>query len=134
MGCNCKTGEKPNVTLNSKSNTNTYNENDVKNSKLSIVLTYTAKMIGFLVGVLLLPLINIAIIWFMFKTLVLNKEVDLKLLFSRMMRSKKIKDLSKDDEDFYDEDDDEDDYDDFENLTENDVIMVDVDDITPKNK
>lgn len=133
MGCNCKTGEKPNVNLASKLNSNNDNENNVKNTKLSIVLTYTAKMIGFLVGILLLPLINIAIIWFMFRTLVLNKEVDLKLLFSRMMRSKKIKDLAKDDEDFYDEDDDEDD-DDFENLTENDVIMVDVDDITPKNK
>jgi len=131
MGCGCKTGEKPNVNLSSKTNNSNDIDKNVKNKKLSIFLTYTAKIIGFFVGVLLLPLINIAIIWFMFRTLVLNKEVDLKLLFSRMMRSKKIKDLAKDDEDFYDEDDDDDD---FENLTENDVIMVDVDDITAKNK
>lgn len=132
MGCSCKTGEKPNVDINSAIVNKENNEN-VKHKNLSLFLSYTAKLIGFFVGILLLPLINIAIIWFMFNTLVLTKEVDVKLLFSRMMRSKKLKDFSKDDEDYYDDEDEEDD-DEFENLTENDVIMVDVDDITPKSK
>lgn len=129
MGCSCKKGVTPNVNVNDN---NDYGDENVKHKNLSLVLTYTAKLIGFFAGILLLPLINIAIIWFMFNTLVLTKEVDVKLLFSRMMRSKKLKDLAKDDEDFEDDDDDE--IDDFENLTEDDVIMVDVEDITPKSK
>ena len=60
-----------------------------------------------------------------------KKDFDKIIEKQDIFASKKIKDLAKDDEDFYDEDDDDDD---FENLTENDVIMVDVDDITAKNK
>jgi hypothetical protein len=127
MGCNCKTGGTPNP--NFKSNNNDSGVNP-RHKNLSAFLSYTAKLIGFFVGLLLLPLINIAIVWFMFNTLVLTKEVDVRGLFARLTKTKKFKSLIKDDE--YDDYDDEDD--DYENLTEDDLIMVDVEDITPKSK
>jgi hypothetical protein len=65
----------------------------------------------------------------MFNTLVLTKEVDVRGLFSRLTKTKKFKSLVKDEDDEDDEDDD-----DYENLTEDDLIMVDVEDITPKSK
>ncbi len=132
MGCSCKAGQTPNS--NQKNNNNNVKfepNNDGRNRILSSVLGYTFKLIAFFLGVLLLPIINIAIIWFMFNTLVLTKEFNIKGLFDRLMKSKKFKELSKedDDDDYYDGDDD-----DFENLTEDDVIMVDVEDITDRVK
>jgi hypothetical protein len=60
----------------------------------------------------------------MFNTLVLTKEVDIKKIVSDLIGNK-----------FNKKDDDEDDEDnDFENLTEDDVIMVDVEDITEEIK
>jgi hypothetical protein len=132
MGCSCKTGQAPNS--NKKNNNNNINTEFVvyeKNKIIYSAIGYFFKTIAFLLGVLLLPIINIAIVWFMFNTLVLTKEVNIKGLFDRLMKSKKFRELSKedDDDDYYDGDDDE-----FENLTEDDVIMVDVEDITDKVK
>jgi hypothetical protein len=91
--------------------------------KGKLILHYFFKVIGFLVGVALLPLINLVIIWFMFSTIVLTKEVSIIKLAKKIMGGRKYDD---------DEDDDEDEDDDFEELTEDDVIMVDVEDITDK--
>jgi len=116
MGCNCKNsaGMPQNYVLEGKENL------------VSTSIKYVVKFIGFLIGVALLPLIMIAIIWFMFDTIVLNKDIDLRRVINRFVKANKF--FSKDDED------DDDDDDDYENLTEDDVIMVNVEDITNKSK
>ncbi len=118
MGCNCKTSGDNNVKETVK-----LSELSTK-QKINLFLFYLAKTIGFLVGVALLPIINLGIIWFMFNTLVLTKEVDIKKIVSDLIGNK----FNKKDDDEDDEDDD------FENLTEDDVIMVDVEDITEEIK
>lgn len=89
------------------------------------IIKYVAKTIGFLVAVALLPLINLVIIWFMFETIVLNKDVDIRAVVSKYITDRNER---KEDEE---EDEEEDDY---ENLTEDDVIMLNVEDITNKSK
>ena len=111
MGCNCKSGQ------NNKEQNVKLSELSFK-EKIKLFLYYSLKVFGFLVGVLLLPIINIAIIWFMFNTIVLTKEVNIKEFVMKIMGNT-LKD-----------DDDDDDDDDFEDLTEDDVIMLDVEDIT----
>jgi hypothetical protein len=88
------------------------------------IVKYAAKTIGFLVAVALLPLINLVIIWFMFETIVLNKDVDI-----RAVVSKYITDRNERKEDEEDEEDEDDEF-----LTEDDVIMLNVEDITNKSK
>ena len=83
---------------------------------------YLLKSIGFLLMMLALPLINIAIIWFIFKTLMLNEEVDIKPLLYAIGKK------------FKQNDSDDDEENDYEELTEDDVVMVDVEDITNKTK
>lgn len=113
MGCNCKS-----------ENTNDILKTDTP--KLSIgkrIVKYTLKVIAFLLLIAILPLINLAIIWFMFNTLVLNKDVNIKPLLATLGNQFKEKEI-------------EDDIDDeeFNTLTEDDVILVDVEDITNKSK
>jgi phosphopantothenoylcysteine synthetase/decarboxylase len=119
MGCNCKT----------KSGFEVPEKNEffklTNKEKAKVFLHYTFKVLGFLVGILLLPLINIAIIWFMFNTIVLTKDVNIVNLISKFVGKK-----NDDDDDDYDDEDDDDD--DFYGLTEDDVVMVDVEDITNK--
>ncbi len=111
MGCNCKNGEKMDDLLEN-------NKSGVKNGKK--IGSYTLKVLAFLLMVAALPIINLMIIWFIFRTLVLNKNVDIKpLLLALGNKFKKV--------------DDEDDND-FEDLTEDDVVMLDVDEITNKGK
>ena len=114
MSCNCKnSGEMPqNYVLEE-------NENLV-----ATIIKYVVKFIGFLVGVALLPLIMIAIIWFMFDTIVLNKDIDLRRVINRFVKANK----------FFTKDDDDEDDDDDDDLTEDDVIMLNVEDITNKSK
>lgn len=90
------------------------------------IIKYSVKTLGFLIGIALLPLINLAIIWFMFETIVLNKDIDLRSVINKYITDKKI----KKEEEEEDEEDDDDDYD----LTEDDVIMLNVEDITNKSK
>ncbi len=104
MGCNCKT----NVTHVSN-----------KENKID-VLGFGLKIIAFLLGLVLLPIIMVVIVWFMFNTLVLNKETDLKPL---------LKKLGEKFSDNYDDDDDDDEIEVFMN---NDVISMNVEDITNK--
>jgi hypothetical protein len=77
-------------------------------------------MVGFIIGILLLPLINVAIVIFMFNTIVLTKEVNMVKIIKRFTNHK------------FNNNYDEDDEDDFDNLTEDDVVMLDVEDITKK--
>jgi hypothetical protein len=104
MGCNCKS-----------------NAIDVSNKDNKIdILGFGLKIIAFLIALLLLPIIMVAIIWIMFNTLVLTKETDLKPL---------LKKLGEKFSDNYDDDDDDDDMEVFMN---NDVITMNVEDITNK--
>ena len=116
MGCNCKNTDGPqqyNVVLQNEGVTAT-------------IIKYFAKTLGFLVGVLLLPLIMLVIVWFMFDTIVLNKDIDLRRVINKFVKAN----------DFFtkeDKDDDDDDYD-YDDLTEDDVFTINVEDITNKSK
>lgn len=112
MGCNCKDDKG-------------FIQN--KSEKVSVgkkTTNYVVKFLGFLILLALLPIINVVIIGFMFKTLVLNKEVDVKSLLLFVGKKGKNK-TEEDDDDDYDDDD-------YDYLTEDDVVMVDVEDITEK--
>ena len=74
---------------------------------------------------ILLPIIMLAIIWFIFELIILNKEVDIKRIVKVL--SSKIKPFNEgfDEDEEYDEEDDEDEF------TEENYEMIDVEDITP---
>lgn len=105
MSCNCKSEIKTGDFLSSgKSKTK------VK------VSSYILKVLAFILMVAALPIINLFIIWFIFRTLVLNRDVDIKPLLFAIGSKFQVKD---------DEDEEDD-----EELTEDDVVMEDVEDIT----
>ena len=111
MSCNCKNGQSMESML----------ENENKNPKSvgQTVIKYTLKVLGFLILVAALPIINLYIIWFIFNMLVLNKNIDVKPILLTLGNKFKQKD--------YDEDDEE-----YNELTEDDVELLDVEDITNK--
>lgn len=111
MSCNCKNGQSMESML----------ENENKNPKSvgQTVIKYTLKVLGFLVLMAALPIINLYIIWFIFNMLVLNKNIDVKPILLTLGNKFKQKD--------YDEDDEE-----YNELTEDDVELLDVEDITNK--
>lgn len=111
MGCNCKKGEAGYVDSEDKSNI----------GKKQPIIHYFLKILGFLFMLLLLPIINLFIIWFMFRTLVLNKDVDIKELLLAIGSSIKKP-----------EDEEEEDDEELEKLTEDDVIMLNVEEIEKK--
>ena len=91
-----------------------------KINKKSIV-KYGLKFLFFLLIMVFTPLIYLAICWFVFRTIVLSKEVDIKPLLIAISDKFKVK---------Y-----EDDYDDeYYELTEEDVEMLDVDVISNNTK
>jgi len=116
MGCNCKNTDGP-----QQYNVLTQNE-----GVTATIIKYLAKTLGFLIGMLLLPIIMLVIVWFMFDTIVLNKDIDLRLVINKFVKANKF--FTKDDEEEEDDDDDDDE------LTEDDVIMLNVEDITNKSK
>jgi len=118
MSCGCKANK--NLELPIKEENINKKENPIK-----IIVNYTIKLIGFFIGLLLLPIIMIVIIYQMFKTIVLNKNVDLKPLFSTLVKFMEKANNTEEEEESYDIDD----IDDIDDLT-----MVDYEDITEKNK
>ncbi len=108
MGCNCKSNKK----------IDDYLVNDSDNKTKVGFGSYTLKTLAFLLLLIALPIINIVIVWFMFRTVVLNKEVSITPLLTTIGKK------------FQDKEDDEDVN--IDELTEDDVIMVDVEDITNK--
>lgn len=80
-GCNCKSEK--NVEINLK----------------TVLPKYFIKFIGFLLMLCLIPLINVAIVWFMFQTLVLNKDVDVKSLLIKLLTSFKKENDDNDEDD-----------------------------------
>jgi hypothetical protein len=84
------------------------------------ITNYTLRSIVFLFSLILLPIILGLSIWFMFRTLVLNKDVNitaiLSTLFNKLVSNK-------------DDDDDDDDYDD-----DDEYELIDVEHITNETK
>jgi hypothetical protein len=118
MSCNCKKGS------------SILKDSLESNEKIKIngqtILTYTLKTFGFLLMLLALPILNIYIIWLMFNILVLNKNVDFKPLLSSIGSKFMEKEDDENDEEFL--------GDEFDNLTEEDVILLDSDEITSVEK
>jgi hypothetical protein len=113
MGCNCKADKNIDDISNEVANPN--------ESLGPKIIKYFFKSLAFLLMIVALPIINLFIIWFIFKMLILNKDINIKPLL------KNIGDRFKP----IDDDEDEDEYD---NLTENDVVMMGVEDITNRSK
>lgn len=118
MSCGCKS--KKIVENGVKIKSFNFNETKTSNSKLNFVIKNIFKLLSFFIAlVILLPIITIAIVWFMFELLVLNQEVDMKkilILLSSKLKPFNVENIeSEDDED------------------EDDVVykMLDVEDITP---
>lgn len=112
MSCNCKS-----------ENIDDYLVSD--RPKLSIpklIGKYTLKLLAFALMLVILPLVNLAIIWFMFNTIVLNRDVNIKPLLVALGNQFK-EDKYKEEEEFLTQEE-------IENLTEDDVELVDVEDIT----
>lgn len=104
-GCNCK----------NSAQAQEIHDNRTTGAK---VAHYTLKVLMFLLMVVLLPIINLYLIYFMFKTLVLSKEVDIRPLLLAIGKKFKEKD-EEDDDDYY-------------SLSPDEVDMVDVEVITDK--
>ncbi len=118
MSCNCKSGVG-----------NTLNQEIKEKGKKKVIGGYTSRLILFLFSLLLLPVILIFSIYFMFRTIVLNYDLNTKEMFSGVLKAMKRANSDYDEEDEEDEEDDE--Y--FESLTSDDVILYDVEDLTEKN-
>jgi hypothetical protein len=116
MGCNCKSDK--NIDIDNLSN-EVSNPNESLASKIT---KYFFKSLAFLLMIAALPIINLFIIWFIFKMLILNKDINIKPL---------LKNIGDRFRPIDDEDEDEDEYD---NLTEHDVVMMGVEDITNRSK
>jgi hypothetical protein len=110
MGCGCKTKEK----INESSN------NAVNNRSVSNIIV---GLLAFILSFFLIPFMVIAMVWFMFDLLVLNKEIDMKRIITVL--SSKIKRFNEDEEeDDFDIEEDDFDIEEFEELN--------VEDITPQ--
>jgi hypothetical protein len=107
--CNCKKSNIDN-SINTDENLNENNK-----SLFNIITKYFFKTIGFIIFLLLLPLINVYIIWMIFKMFILNKNVDIKPILIHIGNMFKERNIS---EDYIDEDE-------YKKLTEDDVIMYD---------
>ena len=123
MGCGCKAKRGDESPVNNKNN-----------PKVNIgvnIIHYSVKLIGFFIGLALLPIIVLMIIYFMFKLIVVSKDVDIKPLFVSL--AKLMKQVAKDNADEDDDDDDDDDNEaEWENVDPDEFELVGVDDITKK--
>lgn len=115
MGCGCKSGNKIDSMLPQK-------ENNTVVSTSKNVSKYILKSLAFLLMLVALPLINLYIIWLMFKMLVLNKDIEIEPLLTAIGMKFKAKD-----------DDEEEEYTEYD-YNEDDLVVVNVEDITKKSK
>jgi hypothetical protein len=123
MGCGCKTNTK--YESNYDSSIKRPDNNNIK-SGYSIFLI---RVLAFILSLFLLPIIMVAITWFMFELFFLNKEIDMKKIVTVL--SSKIKPFNEGYEEEYEEEHDDDDDDDDDEFNEENYEMVDVEDITP---
>jgi hypothetical protein len=120
MGCGCKTKKDIDFLPNE--------EIIIPKKKIiDEIKSYTSKTILFLIVLLTTPIIMGVIIYYMFTTIVLTRDLDIKPFLLHLAKSmKKTTDAQN-------EDDDDDDDDDYEFLDEEDLIMLNVEDITNKD-
>ena len=121
MGCGCKTNTKY------ESNYDSSNKRPNNNKITSGYSIFLIRVLAFILSLFLLPIIMIAIIWFMFELFLLNKEIDMKKIVTVL--SSKIRPFNEGYEEEYDDDDYENDADD--EFNEENYEMVGVEDITP---
>lgn len=113
MSCNCKNNTKIDDLIIDKNETL---------SLFKLFFKYFFKVIGFLLFLILLPIINLFIIWFSFKMFVINKKIDFKpilLFIGKKFQNNFINNK-------FDEDDD------FSALKNEELVILNVDDITNK--
>jgi hypothetical protein len=110
-GCNCKSKVPMEGLTNNQSQPTSFFQNFIK---------YSLKTLMFLIFLMMMPLLVLYIIYLSFNMIVLNGNIDIKPLLLAI--GDKFR--PKDDEDYS--------IDDFENLTEDDVILLNVEDITEK--
>jgi hypothetical protein len=79
---------------------------------------YILKSLVFLLFLISLPILVVGIIWIAFKLLVLNDSIDAKGLLMLFVNKFKSNIPDEDDDEYY--------------LTEDDLVMLDVEDITQK--
>lgn len=120
MGCSCKTKKDINFLPNEKIIL-------PKKKLIDEIKTYTSKTLLFLIVLLTTPIIMCVIIYYMFTTIVLTKDLNIKPFLIHLAKTMK-KTIDAENE----EDDDIDD-DDYEFLDEEDLIMLNVEDITNKD-
>ena len=120
MSCNCKSGV-----------SNTLSEEIEEKGEKQVILGYIGRSIIFLLFLVLLPLMLIFIIYFIFKTIVLNHDLNITEMFGGLLKIMKRANSDYDYEDEEEDDDDDEEY--FESLTPDDVILYDVEDLTEKN-
>jgi len=109
--CNCK-----NKSIDEMLDEN--GEQISRSSNSETIIKYSLKILAFLFMLVLLPLINLAIIWYIFNMFVLNKNIDVKPILTFLGKKFQEKDEPEDDDIEYDK------------LTEDDVILLDVQEIT----
>ena len=91
MSCNCKMGD----------------DRYAVGSEVNLtkkITNYTLRSVVFLFSLILLPIILSAAIWFMFRTLVLNKDVNIIEILSILV-NRLTPNIDEDDYDDYDDDD-----------------------------
>lgn len=108
-GCNCK----------SNRNISPITGEKVKPKLSNEITHYVLKSFGFLLFVALLPIVNLIILWIVFKLLILNGNLDIKSAILPIFE--KYKNITKDDDDDFVSEEE------YNQLTEDDVDMVGVD-------
>lgn len=125
MGCGCsaKTYSKEKE-INNKiyEDSSKFKDENLKESVFSKIMYQSLKLVAFFIMLLFVPFIMIAVVWFIFSVVVLNKEVDMKKIVTIL--ASKIKRFNEDE---YDDDDYEDD--DFEEYDEDNYELIDVEEV-----
>lgn len=122
MSCNCK----------NKNLSDIISEGLVESSNKKMwhvhVVSYIVKSIAFLITLIIgLPILNVYVIYLIFKFLVLNKNLDTNDLVSSLVTlTKKFtpKDDDDDEDDDYDDDDDEFELTDVDDITETEELII----------
>jgi hypothetical protein len=120
MSCGCKAKKGEDLSINDK--------NKPKVNIMVNIIYYSIKVIGFLVAMILLPILMLVIAYYMFNLIVMTKGIDIKPLFSSVAKfMKKVGEDNKDDDDDDDDDDTE-----WEEIDPDELELIGVDDLTNK--
>lgn len=111
MGCNCKKGNMDELIKNNGSS---------NSISTKTIIKYVLKTFGFILFLVLLPFINVYIIYMVFDMFILNNHTDFKPMILALGKKFSIKEES--DEEFLDEDE-------YNELTEDDVVLMDSEEI-----